>query len=463
MTTNSSKNESLEPSVESIQSALNSVVNSEILKGSTRLQEFLKYVVKVKIEGNDSKIPAKVIAEDVYKRSISGSSDNDNVVRVDAGRLRRRLEQYYVGAGKNDPVRIYMDPGGYAPRFETGDFTVTSEHSETPNRRNFVIGTLIGLSVIAAGATYYILWDKYGNWIAQEKDDPLTRANNNNQAQQVLQRKAVLEKSQISLQAINLAEQARGLIFPIFDLERVKLASGLFRESIKKDNEYFGGYAGVAQTLAILALLAPANQNRKNILAEAQQFAKKAVSINPTKSWAQSAAAWVAFVSRDYDQAVRLSQLALEISPKDRDVVDFHGLISLFTGDFKAARKVSDPGQLVSVPNRRFASRNVFSVASFHLGDYSTTITQLNNAAHVGDPISALALVYLAAAYEAIGDLENAAKKANELMTTWPSFQAEAVLKKLYRHPEHANAVINRILAAGWNSPAQQPAGALHK
>jgi len=219
----------------------------------------------------------------------------------------------------------------------------------------------------------------------------------------------------------------------------------------------------VAQTLGILALVAPEGQNRKKILAEAQQFAKKAVFIHPTSSWAQSAAAWVAFVSRDYDQAVRLSQLAIELSPKDRDIIDFHGLISLFVGNFETARRITNPNDVETVPNRRFINRNVYSVASFHLEDYSTAITQLNHAAHVGEPISALTLVYLAAAYEAIDDLENAAKKANELMTTWPSFQAETVLRKLYRHPEHANAVISRLQVAGWNSPAQLPAGALDK
>jgi hypothetical protein len=74
-----------EPSAASIQTALDAVLNSDNLAGSTQLQEFLINVVKAGIEGKGNKIPAKVISEDVYEQAISGNSDNDNVVRVDAG------------------------------------------------------------------------------------------------------------------------------------------------------------------------------------------------------------------------------------------------------------------------------------------------------------------------------------------------------------------------------------------
>jgi hypothetical protein len=48
-----------EPSAESIQIALDAVLNSDNLAGSTRLQEFLTYIVKAGIEGKGNKIPPK--------------------------------------------------------------------------------------------------------------------------------------------------------------------------------------------------------------------------------------------------------------------------------------------------------------------------------------------------------------------------------------------------------------------
>jgi tetratricopeptide (TPR) repeat protein len=460
MTIDGRKNIDSEPSAESIQTALDAVLNSDNFINSTRLQEFLTYVVKASFDGNGNKIPAKVISEDVYKRAISSKPDNDNVVRVDAGRLRRRLEQYYLGAGKNDPVRICMDSGGYVPRFEVRNFPEESDSLQTPNRRSFVFGVLLVLCIIAIGTIFYFLGANQGNLVAIDNKVLPTKTDEINQDHKVLRRKAVLEKSQISLQAINLADQARGLMFPIFDHVRIKLANGLFRESIKKDAEYSGGYAGVAQTLGILALLSPEGPKRKKILAEAQQFARKAVSINPTYSWAQSATAWVAFVSRDYDRAVRLSNLAIEISPDDKDTIDFHGLISLFVGDFEMARETADPNRTGTEPNRRFVNRNVYGVANYHLGEHATTVASLNMAAHLGEPVSALALVYLTAAYHAMGDFDKAADKAMELMTTWPNFHADKILRILYRYREHADAVIIPLQAAGWTTPTQPPAGA---
>ena len=36
---------------------------------------------------------------------------------MEAGKLRRRLEAYYLGAGRDDPVRIEIPKGGYVPTF----------------------------------------------------------------------------------------------------------------------------------------------------------------------------------------------------------------------------------------------------------------------------------------------------------------------------------------------------------
>ena len=73
-----------------VRAALDSVLGSEAFDGATRLQEFLAYVVEATLEGRRDRIPAKQISEDVYGRPAGKGIDNENVVRVDAGRLRRR-------------------------------------------------------------------------------------------------------------------------------------------------------------------------------------------------------------------------------------------------------------------------------------------------------------------------------------------------------------------------------------
>ena len=75
-------------------------------------------------------------------------------------------------------------------------------------------------------------------------------------------------------------------------------------------------------------------------------------------------------------------------------------------------------------------------------------------AAELGDPVSAPGLAYLTAAYFADGNASEAAKKVKELSTAWPEYQAAAVLKRIFRHREHADAVLKPLFAAGWASPS---------
>ena len=43
----------------------------------------------------------------------------DPIVRIQAGRLRRSLERYYLLSGKDDPVRIELPKGTYVPVFHS--------------------------------------------------------------------------------------------------------------------------------------------------------------------------------------------------------------------------------------------------------------------------------------------------------------------------------------------------------
>ncbi len=86
--------------------------------GASRLGDLLEYVVRQNLADPSRKILAKTIAEEVYDRSPDLDTDRHNIVRVDAGRLRRRLAEYFAGPGQDDPIVIHIDPGGYVPRYE---------------------------------------------------------------------------------------------------------------------------------------------------------------------------------------------------------------------------------------------------------------------------------------------------------------------------------------------------------
>jgi adenylate cyclase len=60
----------------------------------------------------------------------------DPIVRVEAGRLRRALEHYYLTAGKKDPVRIKIPKGGYVPTFRGVPIPPSGARTPNSDRQN---------------------------------------------------------------------------------------------------------------------------------------------------------------------------------------------------------------------------------------------------------------------------------------------------------------------------------------
>ena len=73
-----------------IRQHLEQIIRSEFFRTAHRLQEFLLYIVEEKLADRADGIRGKTIAADVYGREADVGPENKSVVRVDAGRLRRR-------------------------------------------------------------------------------------------------------------------------------------------------------------------------------------------------------------------------------------------------------------------------------------------------------------------------------------------------------------------------------------
>jgi adenylate cyclase len=103
---------------EAIRAQLDRILQSAEFRGSDKQKGFLRFVVDETLEGHASQLKGYTIAVAVYGRAGGFDPQVDPIVRVEAGRLRRTLEHYYLTAGKNDPVRIGIPKGGYVPTFE---------------------------------------------------------------------------------------------------------------------------------------------------------------------------------------------------------------------------------------------------------------------------------------------------------------------------------------------------------
>jgi TolB-like protein len=97
--------------------ALESVLASNAFAEVFRLKKFLEYSVRETVAGRGDRLKGFVIACEVFDKKDPSDAQTTTVVRVEAGRLRRRLKDYYENEGRNDPVRISMPKGGYSASF----------------------------------------------------------------------------------------------------------------------------------------------------------------------------------------------------------------------------------------------------------------------------------------------------------------------------------------------------------
>lgn len=104
---------------ELVQAALVSALQSREFQSAPQLRAFLGFVVRATLDREQEKVKGYTIAVEALGRPEDFNPVTDPIVRVEAARLRRRLEKYYAGSGADDPVRILIPKGSYAPEFSS--------------------------------------------------------------------------------------------------------------------------------------------------------------------------------------------------------------------------------------------------------------------------------------------------------------------------------------------------------
>ena len=98
-----------------IRPQLQRILSHALFCNSARLSGFLRYIVEETLAGRAAEIKEYTIGVCIYDRGASFDPKTDSIVRVEAARLRRKLEQYYSGPGAADLVRIELAKGSYSP------------------------------------------------------------------------------------------------------------------------------------------------------------------------------------------------------------------------------------------------------------------------------------------------------------------------------------------------------------
>lgn len=93
------------------------ILDSSAFRATTAQRSFLLYVVEKVLGGEADEIKGYSVATQVFGRGKDFDQATDPIVSIQANKLRRALEHYYLTAGRGDPIRIDIPKGTYVPKF----------------------------------------------------------------------------------------------------------------------------------------------------------------------------------------------------------------------------------------------------------------------------------------------------------------------------------------------------------
>src|SRR5579875_1399133 len=91
-----------------VRAHLDKIVRSPGFSRAPRMARFLRFVVEAALAGKAGDLKETVIGAGVFDRAPDYDPKSDPVVRVEARRLRSKLEEFYGDAGRDEPIRIEL-------------------------------------------------------------------------------------------------------------------------------------------------------------------------------------------------------------------------------------------------------------------------------------------------------------------------------------------------------------------
>jgi len=101
-----------------IRTELEKVLSSSLFSTADRMKRFLRLVVEETLEGRGDNLNELLLGIAVYDRDKKFDPRVDSIVRVDAGRLRAKLREFYASDGVSSSIGIEIPKGSYKAVFK---------------------------------------------------------------------------------------------------------------------------------------------------------------------------------------------------------------------------------------------------------------------------------------------------------------------------------------------------------
>ena len=143
---------------------LERVAACSTLKRAARLREFLYFVGTKSLKEGPRDLHEQEIGHVVFGRERNYDTSQDNIVRVSATELRKRVEIYFAGEGKEEPLIFDIPRGSYVPQFRLRPAAMASappapvQVESHPASRQRWAGLILPVAAMALAIACAFLW-----------------------------------------------------------------------------------------------------------------------------------------------------------------------------------------------------------------------------------------------------------------------------------------------------------------
>ena len=431
----SSKNNSLELPADDIRAQIDRIIKSPELEKSQRLQTFLNYVVKEFLAGRAYQIKGFTIGRAVFGAGENFDPESSSIVRVEAGRLRQRLAEYYMASGRDDPIVIDIPKGTYVPRFTPNPQEPKEGKSLLPDQRlkSTFRNRWLAAGVCAFAILVALSWRYYS---ALERS--VTAEMNQDKTQQLLQ----------DSEAQILFQQAFILLMPPEDRTRLATSKQLFERVIDINSSFGGGYAGKSIAFSFEVIFHKSNYSTDD-LRQALTLAKSAVELDPEYSLGYAALALAQSLNAKYDSTLSNVRRVVAIQPRDPNANAIASAALIISG--MPSKAIDLLAQAIKLnPNEpRTPFLNLLAIAQFANGDFLGAAESIEKNLVIKGPTGPHMDVFLAATYARLGKDFEAQAVIEKLQRTNPDYQVESWLENFIKSKDELRAIVSKLQSLG--------------
>ena len=418
-----------------IRSQLERVSAGPELENSPRLVELLNYIGEEFLGGRADQIKGFTIGQAIYVADVDFDPESNSIVRVEMGRLRHRLAEYYGSSGRADPIVVEIPKGSYSPRFTLNPLAPEELKPSQPDQpknlnldyRWLATGAL-GLAILLA-----MSWRLY---TAQEQ----TTTGEMNQDK--------IQENVADSEAEILFRQAFVLMMPPEDGSRLTASRNLFQRVIELDSAFAGGYAGKSITYSFQVIFIK-SEFAADDLRQALMLAERAVDTDPGDPLSFAALAFAQSLAEDSVSALANARRVLAIQPHQAISNTIVSIALIVSGEPSIAIELLSEALKINPDVSRTATLNLLGVAQYAYGDYSGAAESIERNMVRGGPTGPHMDVFLAAAYAQMGQNFKAQAVIEKLQRTNPDYPVEKWLSNFLNSESELQAIMSKLESLG--------------